>query len=465
MASIMTKKSSSQFRNGFMLLAAALALCWAGAAAQATVTYNVLSSFGQTNGSAPTSLIQGTDHNFYGTTQNGGSTNYGTVFEFATTNQTLISLSSFTNLGGSVTYPVGLTQKADGSFFGVSFLGGAYGYGTIFQIGTNNTPEIVYSFDWTNGGQPRSSLLYNPTDGNYYGTTYIGGTNGNYGTIYRLTSGGVFTSLFSFGGTNGNGPGAPLILGPDGNMYGTTSYGGSNSSGTVFRISTNGVLTSLFSFDGPANGANPLGGLVLAPDGLLYGTTSQYGTDGHGTIFRIDTNGNLTTLLAFNGTNGATPYTTLLNHGDGTLYGTTYFGGTNNNYGTIFRITTNGVFCSILSFGYANGAYPNDTLLQTADGTIYGTTSQGGANGYGTLFQLIVTPPQPPQLNLSVNGTSLCFKWNSVPNQSYQLQSTASLNHPNWTNNGPVITATGSTTTTTDSVSGIRLLYRLVVIP
>src|SRR5262249_12600714 len=148
------------------------------------------------------------------------------------------------------------------------------------------------------GVSPIAGLSLGP-DGNFYGSTALGGTNGA-GTIFKLTPGGTLTSLFSFNVTNGQRPVSNLTLGRDGNFYGSTVLGGANiNSGTVFRFSTNGTITPLASFGG-TNGANPQGQLTLAPDGDFYGTTLGGGTTGLGTVFKVTTNGALTSLLSLN---------------------------------------------------------------------------------------------------------------------------------------------------------------------
>ena len=182
-----------------------------------------------------------------------------------------------------------------------------------------------------NGGDPEAALVQG-NDGYLYGTTRIGGTNGGAGTVFRISRNGVLTTLYHFtGGSDGASPTAGLVQGSDGNFYGTTSGttsagGGSNYWGTVFRISTNGVLITLHSFTGTSDGAYPTG-LVQGRDGYLYGTTPEGGGAnyvGAGTVFRISTNGALTTLYSFSGaTDGASPQAGLVQGSDGYLYGTT----------------------------------------------------------------------------------------------------------------------------------------------
>jgi uncharacterized repeat protein (TIGR03803 family) len=152
-----------------------------------------------------------------------------------------------------------------------------------------------------------------------------------------VTTNGTLTTLLGFNLTNGAGPDASLALGADGNFYGTTHAGGSSGYGTVFKMMTNGILTTLVNFDNGTNGRSPYAGLTLGPDGNFYGTTSQAGSGGFGTVFKVTTNGALTTLTSFYGTNGANPWAALTLGLDGNFYGTTYGGGTGNG-GTIFRM-------------------------------------------------------------------------------------------------------------------------------
>jgi uncharacterized repeat protein (TIGR03803 family) len=417
------------------VLALLMRLLWAAAfvlpafGAQASVVFTNLYSFTGTNdGGYPyAGLVQGSDGNFYGTTAGGGTNGLGTVFQIST-NGALTSLYSFTGGHDGANPQAGLVQASDGYFYGTTSGGGTNSIGTVFKISTNGVLTSLYSFTGTNdGANPRAALVQG-SDGNFYGTTFGGGTNG-YGTVFKINTNGALTSLYSFtGGNDGWNPPAGLVQGSDGNFYGTTRNGGTNNWGTVFKISTNGALTSLYSFTGGHDGANPQAGLVQGSDGSFYGTTFGGGTNGYGTVFKINTNGALTSLYSFAGVHdGASPQAGLVQGSDGDFYGTTYTGAT-NNYGTVFQVTTKGGFGTLVFFNSTNGASPAAALTLGSDGNLYGTTSYGGSDGLGTVFRLsplaplIVSQPQPASLvvlagvNVTINAgvlgaLPLSYQW------------------------------------------------------
>ena len=235
------------------------------------------------------------------------------------------------------------------------------------------------------------------------------------GLLAQTAQGGVtFTNLVSFTGTNGDSPIGTLVQGRDGNLYGVTQ-GGTFGPGPVFKMALNGTLAILASFGG-TNGWGPHAGLVRGADGNFYGTTTdgpyhdQRGTP-YGTVFRVTPDGLLTTLVSFNGTNGQMPSAELVQGTDGNLYGTTQLGGqyqdsNGTGYGTAFKVTADGVLTTLVSFNSTNGAgfSPWGPLLQGSDGNFYGTTRAGGSRGRGALFQL--TPAGALTTVLSFNGTN-----------------------------------------------------------
>src|SRR5271165_368285 len=239
------------------------------------------------------------------------------VGSHAQTLTTLHAFAGYPNDGG--TPNAGLAQATDGNFYGTTYAGGTSGNcqggcGTVFRITPGGTLTTLHSFDFYHGASPSAALVQG-TDGNIYGTTYGGGANQYYGTVFKSPPSGTFTSLYSFCAqancSDGSMPYAGLVQGTDGNFYGTTLEGGSNngcslgsgSCGTVFKITPSGTLTTLYNFcaqSGCADGGNPYAGLVQGRDGNFYGTTSEAGGPHQaGTVFKITPAGVLTTLYSF----------------------------------------------------------------------------------------------------------------------------------------------------------------------
>ena len=375
-----------------LLLCAALAVGVANAQTLAS-----LSSFTGTNGSNPHStLVLGSDGNFYGTTYYGGSFGYGTVFQM-TPGGTLTVLHNFNNVTTDGAYPYGpLVQGSDGNLYGTTYVGGRLGGGSIFKITFSGTFTLLYSF----GGAGSGTLLYDGlvqgSDGNFYGTTYQGGTNSK-GTVFQITPAGVLTTIYNFAGTDGSGPYATLIFGADGKLYGTTNQGGANNLGTVFSITTAGALTSLYSFAGTTDGKNPYPPVVQGTDGNFYGTTLQGGAYNNGTVYQITSGGTLTTLHSFcsptDCSDGSLPYAGLMQASDGNFYGAGSSGGT-YGAGVVFKITSSGTLTSLHSFTGTDGRLPYGGLVASPSGLLYGTTYSGGSAGKGTIYMLSPTPYQ-----------------------------------------------------------------------
>lgn len=289
-----------------------------------------------------------------------------------------------------------LIQGTDGNFYGTTLLGGtnnncADNCGTVFKITAKGALTTLHNFDGTDGSS--ATGLIQGTDGSFYGTTANGGANNNCtsgcGTVFKITPPGTLTTLYNFDSTDGSGPYSGLIQGTDGNFYGTTSSGGTNNNctggcGTVFKITAAGALTTLHSFDG-TDGSSPNAALIQGTDGNFYGTTYSGGTNGCGTVFKITANGALTTLHNFDGTDGCGIYSGLIQSTDGNFYGTTEVGGLSNN-GTVFKMTAKGALRTIHSFDYNVGAYPAG-LVQGTDGNFYGAAQGGGAD-FGAIFQI-----------------------------------------------------------------------------
>ena len=309
-----------------------------------------------------------------------------TVVPLAASGVTMSTLYSFTGgMDGAI--PNGLMQAANGNFYGTTQAGGSNSSGTVFQM----TPTgAVTTLDWFNttgdsGFTPAAGLVQGP-DGLLYGTTEMGGQQG-FGTAFSTTTNGLLTNLLSFNLGDGAGPSATMIVGADGGLYGTGYGGGTDGDGTVFRLTTNGAITTLASFNN-TNGAGPAK-LVQASGGLLYGTTFIGGANGNGAVFQLTTNGGLTSLASFNYTNGGSlPFDGLVQTPDGNFLGTTYEGGA-CGYGAIFEISPTGALTTIYSFtGGQDGGHPAAALIEGCDGNYYGTAAYGGAYQDGTVFRM-----------------------------------------------------------------------------
>ena len=344
------------------------------------------------------SLVQGSDGNFYGTTLNGGSNGVGTVFQITPSGMPA-TLHNFAEAGTDASHPqAGLVQGSDGNFYGTTAGGGSRPNGTVFEITPAGGFTTLHSFTniGADGTGPQAGLIQG-SDGNFYGTTSGGGDSGiRGGTVFQITPAGVLTTLHSFteDGTDGADPQAGLVQGSDGNFYGTTAIGGGSSgAGTVFQMTPAGVLTTLYSFTGSGtDGTNPEANLIQGSDGNFYGTTANGGSSGDGTIFRITAAGVLTTLYSFTGlgADGADPQAGLVQGSDGNFYGTTARGGIDGD-GTVFRFTSAGTNTTLHSFTGtgADGSAPKASLIQGSDGNFYGTAEGPG----GTVFRLSLTPP------------------------------------------------------------------------
>jgi uncharacterized repeat protein (TIGR03803 family) len=377
------------------LLAIVAAIITIGCITVSAQTLTTLHSFNGGDGRSPeATLVQGSDGNFYGTTALGGAHFKGTVFKIDWTGS-LTTLHSFSGSPGDGAVPVaGLVQGTNGNFYGTTAFGGAFFQGTVFRMTSSGAITVLHSFNsfLSEGAVPIAGLVQG-SDGNFYGTTALGGAHFK-GTVFKIDATGSLTTLHSFSGSPSDGatPVAALVQGSDGNFYGTTASGGAHFQGTVFRISPAGALTVLHSFSGyPGEGAVPFARLVQGSDGNFYGTTALGGAHFKGTVFNIDATGSLTTLHSFSGSpgEGANPVAGLVQGSDGNFYGTTALGGTHFR-GTVFNIDATGSLTTLHSFSGSpsEGALPFAGLVQGSDGNFYGTTVLGGAHGAGTVFKL-----------------------------------------------------------------------------
>jgi uncharacterized repeat protein (TIGR03803 family) len=384
----------------------------------AAPSFMVLHSFAgpPTDGEAPNAgLILDTAGNLYGTTVSGGAASTcvaaylcGVVFELSPAGAETL-LHSFTG-GADGGDPYGaLVRDGAGNLYGTTELGGAYGYGVVFElIRCDSEPsgyefKVRYSFKGgADGAYPLAGLIRDAKD-NLYGTTTYGGASGQ-GVVFKLSPSGAETILYTFtGGADGADPHSALLRDAAGNLYGTTAYGGGSSAcesgcGTVFKVSPAGTETILYRFSGGADGAFPNAALIQDPALNLYSTTAYGGASGQGVVFKLSPSGAETILYTFaGGADGANPYGGLLQDAAGNLYGTTTFGGAESSAcplgcGTVFKLSPSRTEIVLHSFTRADGAEPYGALVRDGAGHLYGTTYSGGTSGTGVGVVFRLTP-------------------------------------------------------------------------
>ena len=295
-----------------------------------------------------------------------------------------------------------LIADASGNLYGTTNVGGAgngyNGFGTLFRLAPDGTLTVLHTFDGTNGSNPSGAIVMDKK-GNIYGTTERGGANNVWGVVFKLTPGGEFKVLHSFGAaSDGADPKGGVIRDRWGNLYGTTFEGGATGGGTVFEVARDGTETVLHSFNGFGDGLNPVGSVAADAAGNLYGTTEYGGLDnycgGHGcgTVFTTDTSGNEKVLYSFvgtyqSGTDGEFPWGTPSVDAAGNVYGTTLAGGA-NGAGTVFELSPGGTETVLYSFtGGRDGEQPEAGLYRDSAGNLYGTNS-GLDQAYGAAFKV-----------------------------------------------------------------------------
>ncbi|MGB7586152.1 MAG: choice-of-anchor tandem repeat GloVer-containing protein [Terriglobales bacterium] len=354
-------------------------------------TFANVANFSDSVGVFPSSIVQGRDGGLWGTTDGSGQGSCGTIYR-VTLAGAAYNMFTFDCADGQM--PTGIQQVVGGDFYGTSFSGGSSNGGTVFQIVPEESETVLYNFM---PGSQRSNPVGSPVlglDGNFYGATFGGASALSYGTLFTITSSGALTTLYQFDFTHGAQPYASLLLGADGDLYGTTSSGGAYGGGTVFKITPTGVLTLLHSFGGSSSdGVAPAAPLIQSETGNFYGTTSSGGANNDGTVFMITPAGVFTDLHDFDQTDGQSP-SGLLQTTNGILYGSTARGGTNAD-GTIFEINSLGQFVTLHNFDGSDGANPS-ALVQDTNGALYGITRAGGdpncnpPYGCGTIYSLNV---------------------------------------------------------------------------
>lgn len=373
-------------------------------------TYTMLYSFnGGTDGQWPVGgLVRDSNGNYYGTTQGGGASNFGTVFKVTSTGAHTV-LYNFNGRDGKFPSST-LIVDSHGVLYGTTYSGGASGLGTVFQLRPQPCAPcpstagpwritVLHNFNGTPDGKFPLAGLVADANGNLFGTTGYGGAY-NKGTVFKLDRQGNESIVYSFTGANdGATPLAPLVLDPEGNLYGATTGGGANGMGTVFTVTPAGTETVLYSFAGATagDGASPFySPLTRDSSGNFYGTTLLGGAQNEGVVFKVTPSGNESILYTFCSlslcSDGAAPAAGVIRGSDGSLYGTTEYG---YYEGVLFGLTSQGGWSGLHQFWNlgGDGFYPLGPLVQDPSHALYGTTYVGGANSgnhapaWGTVFK------------------------------------------------------------------------------
>ena len=340
--------------------------------------YMVLKHFaGGNEGASPSGTMPLSGNVLYGITQYGGSTGAGTVFKLNTDGTGYTVLKNFTNDDGA-TPLAGLTLSG-GVLYGTTAYGGSANLGTVFQLNTDGTGYAVLKRFANEGSYPFVGVMLSGSV--IYGTTEYGGT-GNNGTVFKVNVDGTgYTVLKTFIGSDGSTPDAVLALSGSA-LYGTTHYGGISNAGTVFMVNTDGTgFSTVRHFTDSPDGAFPDAGVVVSGS-TLYGTTIGGGSWGYGTVFKMNTNGTGFSLLKnYDGTDGMSPHAALT-LSSGLLYGTTQ--------DTVFKVGINGIGYTVLHYfsGSPDGQWPWTAGVVLLGSALYGTTSSGGTSNYGTVFRV-----------------------------------------------------------------------------
>ncbi|HWA92460.1 MAG TPA: choice-of-anchor tandem repeat GloVer-containing protein [Rhizomicrobium sp.] len=386
---------------------AALMAATAGSGASAKTKESILYSFeGTSDGRAPSYLLLRDDKGaLYGTTVGGGAGQAGVVYKLSRAGELTVLHDFAGGMDGS-SPSSNVVMDSKKTLYGATYHGGngaiaggdcdSGDCGTIYKIKKSGRASIIHAFTgMEDGGNPSGDIAMG-TDGSLYGTTTHGGA-GQHGVVFKVGRDGKFSVLHAFAGgpDDGERPVGDLILDDDGNIYGTAAAGGAESSGTVFKVAPGGTMTLLHSFGGDDTGFEPLGGLLRDGDGNLYGTTAFGGSGGFGAVFKLTPGGTASLVRAFtNDANGGTPGGHLTWGPAGNIYGIAASGGTvtgdcPNGCGLVYSLALNGKLKVLHRFGGAgDGRTPGYGMVPDDQGLLYGASGNGGASNAGAVYRI-----------------------------------------------------------------------------
>ncbi len=375
------------------VIATAALLCAATAVSAQTVTTLYSFQDNALSGANPwyVTLVQGTNGNLYGTTYNGGVDGVGTVFSVNSAGAQKIAYSFKAAVTDGANPTGGLTLATNGDFYGTTQQGGSVSQGVIFKMTQNGVIQILHNFNgFIDGAFPWGPPIQ-ATDGNFYGTTSGGGINGR-GIVYKMTPVGTVTTIYKFDVNHGYYPIAPPTQGLDGLLYIPVSQGGAFYCGTILQMTTAGVINGAYSFPCGSGGSFPVGPLVQASNGNFYSTTQDGGANGEGVVYQVTPSLAVTVLHSFgvNFGDGTFPSAGLILGTDGNYYGSTSSGGGNDD-GTLFNSSTSGTYTGLYSFNNSANLSQSDPLsppVQYTDGNFYGLTEFAGTANDGTFYSL-----------------------------------------------------------------------------
>lgn len=404
----------------YILLCINLIFCCSGLKAQAPAELSLVYAFdvGNDGNESRSNLVYDGTY-LYGTTYLGGTSSIGTIFRVKPNGSEYSKLYDFTGVSPIGSHPLNSIVLSGSILYGITNTGGASDKGTIYKFNTvGNVYTTLYSFSDASGFSPEGGLIMSGSM--LYGTTSVGGASGN-GLVFSYdTDGSIYAILHEFAGAvaDGSHPASTLAISGS-TLFGTTLSGGANNFGTIYKINTDNSGYAVLHSQSAIDGKTPQGGLIVSGS-ILYGTCSEGGQDdNYGSVYKINTDGaSYSKLVDFDNNTGQNPGYGSLVLKDGYLWGTTFYGG-DNGTGTIYKVSTAGAYTTMYSFDPTSiyGAFPENSLL-FIDSKFYGTTYQGGGiPDRGTVFSwnyVLSLPVELMKFSGSYSNNQVVLSWTTA---------------------------------------------------